>query len=157
MSDPVNNALAKKAELEQSVAELQQKLQRAAVELEEANTFLTLASKFSDSTPALAPLPPRLPMPSDLQAKKLSIPDAVASMLAGGEPIPTSELLVRLESRGLAIGGGERNKQLTNLSSTLSRDKARFDNVRGQGWKLRDTQKVESPSPVSAGDGLGDL
>ena len=101
MGDLVNNVQAKKAELEAALATLQQAMQKTAKELEDANTFLTLANKFSGSAPTLPPLPPRLPLPSDQPSKKPSIPDAVASMLAEGDPIPTSELLVRLESRGL--------------------------------------------------------
>lgn len=151
MGDPIHNAKTKKARLEAELVKIQ-------ADLKETEVFLSLASKFSNE-PELSLFPGRkpLPLPMPPPLKKPSIPDAVAVTLAGGFPVTTQELLTRLEAQGMTVGGDDRNKQLTNLSSTLSRDKARFDNMRGQGWTLRKTAQIESPSPVDADDGLGDL
>ena len=120
--------------------------------LREVDSFIAMYMQFT--APKLAPLP--MPPIVIRPAKKLSLPDAVEALIGDGPPLQTSTLLDSLLHHGYEIGGGERAKQLTNLSSTLSRD-ARFHNKRGIGWSLVAPQKVESPSPVSAGDGLDDL
>ena len=149
MDIALQNARSEKQRIEAQMASLRDRLR-------EIDSFIAMYQQFT--APQLPRLP-TLPLPAFVMptAKKPSIPDAVAAMLADGFPVTTQELLTRLEVQGITVGGDDRNKQLTNLSSTLSRDKARFDNIRGQGWTLRTSPKVESPNPVSAGDGLDDL
>lgn len=142
MDLPLQNARSRKAVIEAEIARLKE-------ELRETESFIALYGKFSG--------PPRLPMPPAYPlGRKPSIPDAVALMIADGIPMQTSSILDRLLESGHEIGGGERAKQLTNLSSTLSRD-TRFRNQRGVGWSLKPAPQIESPTPVGAGDGLDDL
>ena len=147
MDIALQNARNEKQRIEAQMASLRDRLR-------EVDSFIAMYQQFT--APQLPPLP--LPMPPIVirPAKKPSLPDAVAALIGDGPPLQTSTLLDSLLHHGYEIGGGERAKQLTNLSSTLSRD-ARFRNQRGIGWSLIAPQKVESPSPVSAGDGLDDL
>ena len=145
MDIALQNARNEKQRIEAQMASLRDRLH-------EVDSFIAMYMQFA--APKLAPLP--MPPIVIRPAKKLSLPDAVAALIGDGPPLQTSTLLDSLLHHGYEIGGGERAKQLTNLSSTLSRD-ARFQNKRGIGWSLIAPQKVESPSPVSAGDGLDDL
>lgn len=149
MDIALQNARSEKQRIEAQMVSLRDRLR-------EIDSFIAMYQQFT--APQLPRLP-TLPLPTFVMptTKKPSIPDAVAAMLADGFPVTTQELLTQLEVQGITVGGDDRNKQLTNLSSTLSRDKARFDNIRGQGWTLRTSPKVESPNPVSAGDGLDDF
>lgn len=148
MDIALNNAIAEKTKLQGEIAALQDRLRRV-------ETFIAMHREFSG--PPQLPMPPGLPPTAESAAgKRPSIPDAVAEMLADGWPMTTQGILERLDSLGVIVGGDEHSKRITNLSSSLSRD-ARFKNTRGQGWSLKPTQKVESPSSVGADDGLEDL
>lgn len=140
----LTNAIAEKTKLQGEIAALQERLRRV-------ETFIALYGEFSSSTPA-----PQLSLADVFAGKRQSIPDAVATLLVHGLPMTTQEILSELDGMGIVVGGDEPSKRITNLSSSLSRD-ARFVNTRGQGWSLRQTQKVESPSSVGANDGLDDL
>lgn len=147
MDFALNNAIAEKTKLQGEIAALQERLRRV-------ETFIAMHREFS-APPAL-PMPPPLSISDAFLGKRQSIPDAVAQMLAGGLPMTTPDILSKLDTIGVVVGGDEYSKRITNLSSSLSRDK-RFKNERGRGWSLVPIQKVESPFPVGAGDGLDDL
>jgi hypothetical protein len=72
-------------------------------------------------------------------ANIVSQADAAAAVLADrGEPIPVTELVALVRHRGAVVEG---QRPHINLSSTLSRDKARFRTVRYHGrpaWWLAD-------------------
>ncbi len=144
----LHNAFTEKGKIEGEIAGLRERLRRV-------ETFIAMYGEFSGAKPL--PMPPAMPSLADVFAsKRQSIPDAVASMLADGFAMTTAEILEKLDSMGIIVGGDEPSKRTTNLSSSLSRD-SRFLNTRGQGWSLRPTQKVESPASVGADAGLEDL
>lgn len=143
----LTNAIAEKTKLQGEIAALQERLRRV-------ETFIAMHREFSG--PPRLPLPPSLPPASEVVGRRLSIPDAVASMLSDGFPMTTQDILAKLDNLGIVVGGDEPSKRITNLSSSLSRD-TRFVNTRGQGWSLRPSPKLESPTSVGAEVGPEDL
>lgn len=142
MDIALRNALSAKKRLKTEITERQEQLRKV-------EGFIALYSEFAEGVTGTV-----IPDDSDIgdapAGKRLTIPDAVAAILRDGYPRETSVLLNMLESQGITVGG---NKKIINLSSSLSRDRRRFQNVRGKGWRLVDAPKPDSPSVVSATEG----
>ncbi|GAB1408166.1 hypothetical protein MASR1M8_20850 [Thermomonas brevis] len=150
MSDPITNAKIEHKRLEGELEAIRAKLNKVAAFIEMYNEF---AGKTAPAVPA--PRPARKPD----TAKRLTIPDRVAAILSDGVPRKPHVLLSMLEAEeGKPIGMGDEGRRITNLSSQLSRDKARFKSNRAIGWSLvqQSLPQMENPSSVGADDGFDD-
>lgn len=155
MADPITNAKLERSRLEAEIEALRAKLNKVDGFIEMYNVFAGTQTLDMSSRPAPPPLPPLKQMES---AKRLTIADRVALLLSDGLPRKPHELLQELEADGSLIGSGDEGRRITNLSSQLSRDKARFQSSRKFGWSLKQQPKpqMESPSPIDVDDGLND-
>ena len=87
------------------------------------------------------------PKPERKHATKAEVEPIVRDMLAASNrPVPTREILARLEKRGLTFGG---KSPAGNLSARLSQI-GLFENVKGEGWVLKD--QSSRPSSASSSD-----
>lgn len=148
MDTALHNAYAAKKRLKAELAALENRLRQV-------EAFIALYDEFAqgftpDESSAVEVVSGFKIDSGAIPAKKLSIPDSAALILADGYPRTTAVLLNMLESSGVQMGG--KNK-LINLSSTLSRD-SRFLNERNKGWSLISAQKPASPESVGADAGL---
>ena len=148
MSDPITNAKIEHKRLEGELEAIRAKLNKVAAFIEMYNEF---AGKTAPAVPT--PRPARHPD----TAKRLTIPDRVAAILSDGVPCKPHVLLSMLEAEdGKPIGMGDEGRRITNLSSQLSRDKARFKSNRAIGWSLiqQPLPQMGNPSSVGADDGF---
>lgn len=157
MADPITNASNELKRLDAEMEALRAKRNKVA-------SFIEMYNEFVDSRAVIVPpLPVRpahsIPRANPESSKRLTIPDRVALILSDGVPRKPHVLLSMLEAEdGRPIGMGDEGRRITNLSSQLSRDKARFKSNRAIGWSLiqQPLPQMENPSSVGADDGFDD-
>ena len=131
--------------IEQAVADLA-KVEKQASAL---RTYIDTARKYAEAgskqeTDGPASTTAAASDAADGRPKYRQIMDMAVDLIrAAGRPIPTGELLVQMEQRGLAVGG---QGNVSTLSSCLSRDKKQQVTSSKLGWKLAEWGDDTPPS-----------
>lgn len=127
MSDIVlQNALRKRQSICDQMDELGAELRR----LEE---WIAMYRQLSgDIAPTVAP-EPQIKLQPEVRSRPKGADTAVDILRERHPtPVPTLDMLTRMQDRGVVIGG---KNPAMNLASMLSRD-PRIENIKGQGWVL---------------------
>ena len=149
----INQALADLAHLDARAQRVREQLAEQLAEIDEEATplrgFVTVAHKYLNSgleqeTHVPASTTAAASDAADGRPKYRQIMDMAVDLIrAAGRPIPTGELLVQMEQRGLAVGG---QGNVSTLSSCLSRDKKQQVTSSKLGWKLAEWGDDTPPS-----------
>jgi hypothetical protein len=124
----------------------------AAVEVRRWDDFIRMYGELTGSSPKMqSAAPHRTARPTASGGALATTAEAAIAVISeAGRPLPTPELRVALEARGIEIGGKD---PLATLSARLSRA-SEIVNIRQKGWWIREkaddaeTEKAASSASV---------